>query len=255
MGNCLKTQLKEVVQNDNLLKMGEVVINVNTEDTDGILYLEGFTSAHVVGNGLIGVSSPTGTTADITNLDTLYYGAGTYKIVLYSKYNATSIRETQAKPGVNMDINEFAYSPNLYHLWLSSRFVNTTKIKTSAFKHLRNFGIFNSGDNYNIDIDIDEFAGGNIQSLELGSIMNAKGNIENLAGCVNLTSLNFWRTPIEGEVNVLAAALAPNKNNGDTLTIMPVGSEITNDGVKADGSYRDVIITFDGQGGYTKSYS
>lgn len=131
MRNCLKTQLKEAVQNDSLLKMAEMVITVHRADnsecttaTQQINFYGLFEYIEIVGDGYFLSGAPsngnwsdgTGSIGKIINNPTsgrnVYYASnGDYTIKLSSKYSLP----TNFGLGYNLSfsLNDILYSSTI----------------------------------------------------------------------------------------------------------------------------------------------
>lgn len=93
MGNCLVTKLKGVVNNDNLLKVGEIEVNFS-ENFAKSIYLLGSSEGiefdvRVIGEGNVQVSSsdPTSLGKEVHTHGTIWLSSAVTKIRISSKYD------------------------------------------------------------------------------------------------------------------------------------------------------------------------
>ena len=102
MGNCLKTQLKEAVQNDNLVKPGELLLSVNTSNgsdfriynTDGThipIRMITSTGSFWVSDGANPVIEVGREDTNIENTLLTVLPDGTYKFAIGNKYSITRL--------------------------------------------------------------------------------------------------------------------------------------------------------------------
>lgn len=226
MENCLKTQLKGEVQNSNLPIFNKIVLHVlSTLDLpQPVIILKTLSTPITLTTETphLHVTSPSAEALDTVIIPAnvtcyIYLDKADYDIVMSDKY---------------VDINSVSTS-------------RSAKVNINDFKY-KKFSVLNCANTRSVG-DISAFANNNLlTSLELqynGSII---GDISSLSSLTLLTTLNLKDTLVGGEINTLAAALAPNRGS-DILTITCNGI-VTLNGTAVTGSK---TITFDGQGGYT----
>lgn len=130
MGNCLKTQLKESVDNNNLFKMGEFAITFDVAEAASDDYLaisvlyDIAASARVINGTFMDdtYTSPEGTTKsinaeEVTVLRVSNTGA---TLILSDKYNIkylNPITDSYDHKGISFNINELKYTTFDYNLY------------------------------------------------------------------------------------------------------------------------------------------
>lgn len=213
MKNCLKTQLKEVVNNDNLQKLGAFMLLIKnqnvTNDLQRRMLIETGTSGDCVitceGNGGVATSA-TGTfyTSYTIPANTvlgdlyLFFKNGDYKVYISNKYNITklSVNAGVGYSVINADLNELKYNENL---------------KTLSFKMCDD-----------VELNLDTLADkSQMVSITFDNIFNKKphGNLSDLSGLVNLITLDIpYMDDIVGDIAQLG-----NLTNLTTMNISTMG--------------------------------
>ena len=139
MENCLVTTLKGVVDNDNLLKIGEMRIFIHQLDSPSettqkfTIKTSGAVILTPIG-GTIGTSYGSLSTSPITvnNAEqTVYFSNSNFYIKVSDKYLITQIVKGGRYANVGVDVNELAYSA-LVKLTLASPYVEGS---LAAFKN------------------------------------------------------------------------------------------------------------------------
>lgn len=204
MENCLVTKLKGVVNNDNLIKIGEGIINVinrpipfqmTFSGTDGMLTMMDGKTVNVGGSEL--------TTVAFGNI-TGTFPAGTYRIKISGKYGLTTFADYY-QYGVlefKIPVDMIAYSPNMVTLG----FVNVDgDIKAlKKLTKLQTFSVYNiSG----VVSDLSVFLNNNV-SLNGFAIVsqNFAGNLVDLAAVTKNIGVSFKSTNVNGDIRNLVAA-------------------------------------------------
>lgn len=281
MNDCLVTKLKGVVDNDNLLKIGEFIININAQEVDthsNMLCLSGATSVRVIGDGLIALNDNTPNTKNVTlspGNEYITFGSGIYKLAVASKYDLYSYTEA-SKYSKNyswqaiVNLEDLVYAQDSIEIACSALSIANKYAPLSKLKNKKT--IYISGGNSELggrdnDIliaNISELAGGNIQKLGLFAQNTITGNINDLGTCLNLIRLDLrFDKRIEGDIDTMAATMAANGKTSSL--IIPVNASV---GFKDGGNIIDaayiqskgftnqmtITITFNG-GTYTKQYS
>ena len=113
MKNCLVTKLKSVVNNDNLLKVGEYKMHINLSrdlssvkfiGMDGTITILGDNNYYFTQNG------KQTKTIEYSNITTKW-PAGEYDVLFTNKYGLTGC---EATPGIDLEV--FTFSNNLYYI-------------------------------------------------------------------------------------------------------------------------------------------
>ena len=188
MAQCLITKLKEKVDNDNLLKIDEIVIVVNKKATNAID--NGYKNNHVR------VITPNVTFADgarekdflgYAHLDLATYPA---KVAYSSKYDITKLNATGAAEFYPEDGSQLAYMDNLSHIltWSAPMELNLSVLKGKT--KLTQINLFNnglcSGDIANLASSVGALK---LLRLEGTSVMGDLQSLIGLSGCtINVPS-------------------------------------------------------------------
>lgn len=251
MGNCLVTKLKGVVDNDDLLKLGEMVLTFNTAG-------QGITISNNKG---VVLTTENGTFADGTTSKTLainqveYFQFNTAGTILHisDKYGLVYLNpgDSWTDKEVRVNIDDLKYSPSLGRL--QSR--NNTGI-TGNLKTIDNFANLSSVDlrgcpnvtgsiNLNLPVCSKFFISGNPNITgDLASAIFVRGNSvltecqvsdTKISGSINsllipltCTNFNISSNPnLEGTLEAFAAA--QGRTSG-SLFISIIGTQITFNG-------------------------
>lgn len=116
MKNCLVTKLKSVVDNDNLLKMGEYKMHMNlSHDASGVVFMGNSGTITILGNNNYYF------TKNGQQIKTINYSnvaatwpAGEYDVLFTNKYGLTNCDQTSG-----IDLEVFAFSNNLFYINVS----------------------------------------------------------------------------------------------------------------------------------------
>ena len=200
MENCLITQLKGVVQNDNLTKLGTIKLHVTPKTITNELQ-QRLTVRAI--NGTIDVILPGpyyfgDTVADIsTNTDTQYSSSGSaptkyfknaeYSIVIDPKYNLRWLKIANvANSIISVDIADLKYCTSLEELQLDG---SDSRGDIAALSSITNLNELSIGDTQ-ITGDISSLSGLNLEVLLINT-QGISGNISALANMTNLTTLSL----------------------------------------------------------------
>ena len=204
MENCLVTKLKGVVNNDNLIKIGEGIINVINRSTpfkmniggaDGMLTMMDGKTVNVGGSELttVALGSITGT-----------FPAGTYRIKISGKYGLTTFADYY-QYGVNefkIPVDMIKYSPNMVTLGFVPVDGNI-----KALKGLSNLQTFSVYDISGVVSDLTVLLNNNV-SLKNFMIVsqNFAGNLVDLAAVTRNIGVSFKSTNVNGDIRDLVTA-------------------------------------------------
>lgn len=116
MKNCLVTKLKSVVDNDNLLKMGEYKMHMNlSSDASNVKFVGMGGTITILGNNnyYFTKNGQQTKTIEYSNVP-ITWPAGEYDVLFTNKYNLTGCESANG-----IDLEVFAFSNNLYALGVS----------------------------------------------------------------------------------------------------------------------------------------
>lgn len=206
MGNCLVTKLKSVVDNDSLLKIGEMKIHLVVPTEGGDQYYNQFrvycpredlTLKVLGGHNIWSYSAQTmqatknlGNTITAKNITGCFPEAGEYDIVISSKYDIEAINLPAT---ALVDVSEFRFTSNIVS-------ITSRKQSQASYPDSRIYGsldpvIANNLDtiygitfrNQYVELSVEMLMQATrITSVSLGNCPNVKGNFE-LFGNKNIT--------------------------------------------------------------------
>ncbi len=221
MGNyCLVTKLKEAVQNDNLLKMGECILTARTAVVNNGLYLKPKNS----GSLDLAFSTPVSIyTADwelIESNVSSYTATTVVKIALPVNTDVKihiikkgDIQSVQAIGDVNVSFNGFDYLDSLGSLEFNTNGV-LSNLDINFLKESDNINYVNIKNG--VGGDINAVSGKNLSEFRIYNASDVYGDIEAFSACTKITILIINTTNITGSVDNLLDALAAS---GKTTTI------------------------------------
>lgn len=245
MGNCLKTQLKEAVQNEHLTKMDELLLHVKT--TDGVDYnginslqlacINGNITMRVVGNGYFARSAAELDTNPLTEITitpsdgvvTLAMANANYDIIISNKQNLIQVGPAYAydQPAVNIGYIDLKYVPYLTNVKLQGQKTDLHTLKDSIWLPYLN-SIEGYRSSYSGDIAEDFGSSLNCFSFDFND-SRANGTLESLLealkgnGCNGETNMYFQRTnvtyqnaPVSSNYNVKFGTSMVNPTAEDT---------------------------------------
>lgn len=188
MGKCLVTKLNGSCNNEELLKIGEGVVNISSvsnpsKATQGFLFeFTAATEVRIIGDGYFtneSLSDNYGKSKTITNTP-VYLSNGDYKLT-YNKYKLTKIR---AFDGIT-----------------SSSTINNKTIHTEYFKYSKDLSFVDGI----IEGDIAILANSsNLTYLGANNSTNFFGDISALQNCHNLLAIYAIRTKLSGDIRVFS---------------------------------------------------
>lgn len=188
MGKCLVTKLNGSCNNEELLKIGEGVVNISSvsnpsKNTQGFLFnFTAATEVRIIGDGYFtneSLSNNYGKSKTITNTP-VYLSNGDYKLT-YNKYKLKKIRAFD-------DIT-------------SSSTVNNKTIHTEYFKYSKDLSFVDGI----IEGDIANLANSsNLTYLGANNSTNFFGDISALQNCHNFLVIYAVRTKLSGDIRVFS---------------------------------------------------
>lgn len=188
MGKCLVTKLNGSCNNEELLKIGEGVVNISSvsnpsKATQGFLFeFTAATEVRIIGDGYFtneSLSDNYGKSKTITNTP-VYLSNGDYKLT-YNKYKLTKIR---AFDGIT-----------------SSSTINNKTIHTKYFKYSKNLSFVDCV----IEGDIANLANcSNLTFLGAMNCTNFFGDISALQNCHSLKAIYVYGTKLSGDISVFS---------------------------------------------------
>ena len=113
MKNCLVTKLKSIVDNDNLLKVGEYKMHINLpSDASNVKFMGMNGTITILGNNNYYFTQNGKQTKTIEYSSAITtWPAGEYDVLFTNKYGLTGC---DAAPGIDLEV--FAFSNNLYYI-------------------------------------------------------------------------------------------------------------------------------------------
>ena len=263
MNNCLVTKLKASVNDDSLLKLGEIKLTIAPTSESKTLAIASTESIIVEivkaisGNGTFSWSGGTNVSKAtippiLDSYYTLTFSEGEYIVSISNKYAITRI---ESNDSLNvLDLNgDLSYSEELFSLVLSvknftnnniSQFGNLpiVKFNTSSNNNLK--GSINSFSNLtsissinlNASEDNDKIYGNisafslskNIERCQLSRCLNIEGNINVFNSSIKLAYLDVYHTKVIGDIDALAQAqIAAGRTTG---SLWINSSKLTNAG-------------------------
>ena len=219
MNKCFITKLAGTVNNDSLLKIGELRLSVSTVDSPSKnsqgMYITANQKVNltITGDGYFTneiLSENKGKTLAIReNTQTLFYVSNSnVSISLDNKYSLTSLFSyassigVVSKVNVSLDISYLTYSKNLATLKLSNTQVSGD---ISSLANLTGLTILELS-NTQVSGDISSLA--NLTGLTILRLSNTQsnGNISALANLTGLTALELSNTQVYGNISSLSNA-------------------------------------------------
>lgn len=209
MGKCLVTKLNAVVDNDNILRLGEARIKIAVDKTPSNQYLSisvsRDTDLEIIGDSYFTDSSLSvnlGKSKKVKPSDGMlkvYFNNAVAEIGIRNKYNIRDI--TFVGKSKSMDLASFAYTKSLNTV--NSEYTGMYG-DISVLKNLSISQIYLSGNKIYGDIASLK----NTTSLTRININDAKdvyGDLSNLSGLTNLTWLYFNHSGLTGSIDSLKA--------------------------------------------------
>ena len=274
MNNCLKTQLKAAVNNNDLPKLGELTFKVNVPSNattaNSKIIVENGKSCKVyvpVGKNLYDSSGNSlgseVTIAANTQQVICLLDAGEYNVAFTEKYSLEnlSLNNYSNTNKFSFDINELKYSDNLDtfgSIENSYGDISSLSASKSTLTALRvsNYTPKTEGITFTL-AQIAEFT--KLKYVAIAQNQNASGDITVLSALSELLNIELQNTYIFGSIDDIANAQKSSRSNGSTIVIK--GNGIITYKSNGDGTGTDTVITngttktitFNGQGGYSIS--
>ena len=188
MSNCLVTKLKSVVDNDNLKKLGEIVLNI---DPDRVALGEGV-SLGIWNKEKVTVTS----TFPLKRNDTVIVPANTPTELAAGMY---SMGSPSSDVGNNAKISILGGKYNLTHIlfYCVDDSLTLDDIKYNTLTH--HFGLRQCSCKMNFD-DLDTDFIKNVQTIELYACLGVTGDITSFIQSTNINSVLVGNTGITGSV-------------------------------------------------------
>lgn len=248
MGNCLKTQLKENVNNDNLLKIGEIVFTA-TKFSISNQNLENFTATILSDNTFVG-----GSTSYVGSSigQTLLAEQKPTTISIVSKYKITHFEIDATNNETIFNADNFQYCTALLSLSLLSGADNSNMVITGNLAT-----VINTSPLVNILLQnaLLNTTVGSIFTKELTTIDNVvfaglynkithvPNEFSELSKLTSATVINIWDSALMGSFEdfVIKSRFTYGKNSGN-LKLRNNSAEITFGGVTAYPSWDDYFL-------------
>lgn len=279
--NCLVTKLNGFVDNIDIPRFNTILFKIHAKDKaitpyqNHNFYVRGGTITCINGKTFNLVNISTGevlesnlTTKTIVSLDWMNIGlsvAEDYVFEYTPKYEISAIGfNGNIAMFLEINLDDFNYSPNLYEFNLVSNTTNTlatgifnplNKSICTTIRFIRTYA----------KINVSDFSVSTLLRILSTTGKNIYGNIEDLYNCKQLSNIEVWGSPgVFGDVLNLFSDMATNGRTSGTLLIGASSSSVTIGGVSFDQALIDragvgkwaIIATFDpsAPGGYTLSY-
>lgn len=219
--NCLLTKLKSVVQNDNLVKLGEMSLTVKSVDSptteqSGVRFITGAGAITLTAPGLYLATSFEGLTNEpkstitipANTTQSIYFANGNYKVSLSNKYALVTLESLSSTAHIGIiswDITEVIYN-NTKNFDMNCNkdcYGNISNINANSLFGFRQFRT----DNAPITGDIAGFSNStNCTIIELANCEEIKGDIKSLGSLININSLLLRLTGVTGTIEEFVAA-------------------------------------------------
>lgn len=229
MEKCLVTKLNGVVSDNEILKIGE--LRVKIDSTDAPEYYNHFkaTGNEVIVNKLV----DDGLNAEFPNLfgtEGGYDGklSGNGRLSIMNKYNLTALELNQlAFPEFDI-LEEIKYMKTLYGLQSFNQHLTTEKFPYSS--------VLKSLNVYNIDGKLSELANKipNIGTLYVG-FSSIKGDISELGALIKLNKIDTNNTNVTGSLeSFVVAQRSSGRSICNGITFLNTQTNLTFNGVAID---------------------
>lgn len=263
MNDCLVTKLKASVNDDSLLKLGEIKLTIAPTSESKTLAIAS-TEPIIVeivkaisGDGTFSWSGGTNVSKAtippiLDSYYTLTFSEGEYIVSISNKYAITRLESTDSLNVLDLN-GDLSYSEGLFSFILSVKnftndnisqfgnlpiksFItnsnNNLKGSINSFSNLTSISSINlnaSEDNDKIYGNISAFSlSKNIERCQLSRCLNIEGNINVFNNSIKLAYLDVYHTKVIGDIDALAQAqIAAGRTTG-SLWINP--SKLTNAG-------------------------
>lgn len=238
MGNCLITQLKESVNNDNLYKMGELKFFFTGAGTISIAGCNGKKLKVISGSGTF-----SGGATEVTISDREMYSITDACVLsMLEKYSISSI---VGNCGVNVDLLESC--TNLTSVNISNSELVTGNIGSFKSTQLSNFRLYGCP---NVGGDIDDLASlASLLTMDLKYSVAISGNIESYKNNTTILSMELNNCAlVKGSINTMLEGMLQAGRTTNLSFIAP-GTAVT---FEHDGIVESSNIT---TGGWTISFT
>lgn len=207
--NCLVTKYKSTVQDDSLLRIGEMRVKVTSVDSPnaGTQSIKIITSApvtlEIIGDGYFTdstLSENKGKTISANGYSLIYFSNGNFEVAILNKYALTEFNITAVGGTISnnkaINIKDLSYSDiNILNVENSKSYGDI-----SALKNMKNLTSIQAGSSQ-LSGDIS-----NIKDLTLLSLLNLgnnkeiTGNISAISNLTNLNSVALYNTKVTGDI-------------------------------------------------------
>lgn len=194
--NCLKTQLKEIVNNPSLVKLGHVLLHVKSESVGTVpMRIQGGATLNIIGSGYMSDNQATLDTDRLTTYSyssnsekIMYFSAGDYLLDIDNKYNIRylSNRTKSLSDCLDVDLSDIAGCANMREVSLAN-----IKGNISVFEDMPNLSI--------VAINNGMYVTGNLISLANKNLTIFKIQSSSVIG--NIEELNLENVTIFGATN------------------------------------------------------
>ena len=235
--NCLVTKYKATVNDNSLLKVGEMFIDIIEQESptnqSNRLYLNTVNTSDLVvevedgaanltldENMVSGWTNKITLSKSVTAPAPIFVRNGNYRLKVTSKYNLTEVGRFTAsinQKAISVDVKYLKYSPNLVNLLvgLSGNLANISGC--TKLNRISNLGI-----SPNLTGSLSDFAPLTaLKDLNLSDSINITGSLSDLAPLTALTNLNlYFCKNVTGSLSDLAPLTAlTDLNLGNTSNL------------------------------------
>lgn len=217
MNDCFITTLNGVVDNPNLVKVGEIRIHVKANSAASAnsqeLYLAslGTIQVRAEGGGYFGTAYATVDSEHLTNLTItssqrkIFVANMDFDLVITNKYAIDRFQTQTTKSSISVDLNDLAYSDvKLLRVVSDDSFGDISFLKHSSI--LQEAYIEANDAIYG---DIAAFAGKTtLTRISVYGSQRIVGNLSSIAGCSALTTFQVQNTGVIGNVSSIPSTVA-----------------------------------------------
>lgn len=207
--NCLVTKYKSTVQDDSLLRIGEMRVKVTSVDSPsaGTQSIKIITSApvtlEIIGDGYFTdatLSENKGKTISVNGYSLIYFSNGNFEVAILNKYALTEFDITAVGGTFSnnkaIDIKDLSYSDiNVLNVENSKSYGDI-----SVLKNMKNLTAIQAL-NAQLSGDISNVKGlTSLSVLNLGNNTEITGDISTISNLTNLTTVGLFNTKVTGDI-------------------------------------------------------
>ena len=239
MGKMFKTVYPQSVDNDNLLKIGEMRIDINPSNNVTQFYCSASDgiSKKSVKNGYITNEAGNVNNGNTSDSARVFLSPSSTALIIDNKYKLNELQVILSN-NVSIDLSDLRYTDTMTKLNLKNSKVSGSLSDISNMTNLISLILSNTNVSGSLS-DISNMA--NMQSLDLSST-NVSGSLSDISNMTNLISLLLNNTNVTGDLSELPAMLTTFSNykgsiggrlsslrNIINLTHVEIGKYVTGD--------------------------